>query len=193
VNFDRYLAEVHSYHKPVLVAEYGGRSELGAPSEDYLQGQLHSGLWASFVCPFAGTALHWWWNFTDGADLYGHYSGLARFAVGIDRLARDYHPVRPRVVGGDGPLLAAGMQDADSGFYWIHHPDIFENWLTVPTVTGAGLRLGGLAAGRYRLEFWDTLAGTIVATREEELGPVSAIALPAVPRDLALKLQRLAP
>ena len=95
INFRRYLREVRRYPKPILVAEYGGRSERGAPSRDYLTAQMHSGLWASFVYPFGGTAMHWWWNFIHGEDLYGHYAALTRFAQGIDRLQRDYAVARP--------------------------------------------------------------------------------------------------
>ena len=191
INFDRYLQEVEHFHKPVLVAEYGGRSELGVPSEDYLCGQLHSGIWASFTSPFAGVALHWWWNFVEGADLYDHYRGLSRFALGIDRIAKDYHPVRPKVSGPGEQLFASGMQDADSGFYWVYHPDLFEHWREVPTVNGAIVRLAGLAPGRYRVDFWDTLAGAIIDTREVTLTGNDDILLPKVARDLALKIHRL--
>lgn len=97
INFRRYLDEVEQYPKPVLVAEYGGRSERGAPSRDYLTAQMHSGLWASFVHPFGGTAMHWWWNFIHGEDLYGHFEALARFAQGIDRLEHDYREVTPQL------------------------------------------------------------------------------------------------
>lgn len=186
-NFDRYLAEVGRFAKPVLVAEYGGRSELGAPSADYLEAQLHSGLWASLVRPFAGAALHWWWNFTDGADLYGHYRGLTRFAAGIDRLARDYRPVYPQLRPAAG-LAVAGMQAADAGIYWIHDPDCFENWAGLSERSGAVLAVTGLKPGRYRVEFWDTMAGTISGRRDIEVGDETLIPLPAVTRDLAVKI-----
>lgn len=191
-NFDRYLREVTHYGKPVLVAEYGGRSELGAPSEDYLRGQLHSGIWASFTSPFAGLALQWWWNFTDGADLYGHYRGLARFAAGIDRLTHDYWPVRSRIAAEDTILHVAGMQSADSGFYWIHHPNIFVAWDDVPTIGNATLRVSDLQPGRYQLECWHTLRGEILLTTIVELSGQNDLPLPAIERDLAVKLSRIA-
>ena len=78
------------YDKPVLIAEYGGRSELGAPSKDYLEAQLHSGIWASAMADFAGTAMQWWWNFTDGIDGYRHYKPLAAFVADMNRLEADY-------------------------------------------------------------------------------------------------------
>ena len=67
-----YLDEVAHYNKPVLVAEFGGRSELGAPNGDYLEAQLHSGIWASAMADFAGSAMVVV-NFTDGIDGYRHY------------------------------------------------------------------------------------------------------------------------
>jgi glycosyltransferase XagB len=186
-NFDRYLAEVAAYRKPVLVAEYGGRSEQGAPSADYLEAQLHSGLWASLVRPFAGAALHWWWNFTDGADLYGHYRGLSRFAAGIDRLERDYRPVDPQLRPAAG-LAVAGMQAADAGFYWVHDPAIFEQWDGLPARPDAALVITGLRPGRYHVEFWDTMAGSIRERREVEITGETIVALPAVTGDLAVKI-----
>jgi hypothetical protein len=186
-NFDRYLAEVGRFAKPVLVAEYGGRSELGAPSADYLEAQLHSGLWASLVRPFAGSALHWWWNFTDGADLYRHYRGLSRFAAGIDRLARDYRTVQPQLLP-DAGLAVAGMQAADAAVYWIHDPGIFEAWSQLAVRPGAVLRIAGLRPGSYRVEFWDTIAGTVVERRTMAIDGDTAIPLPPVLRDLAVKV-----
>lgn len=186
-NFDRYLAEVERFAKPVLVAEYGGRSELGAPSADYLEAQLHSGLWASLVRPFAGAALHWWWNFTDGADLYHHYRGLSRFATGIDRLARDYRTVQPQLRP-DAGLAVAGMQAADAGIYWIHDPDIFEHWQALAARPGAALVVAGLRAGSYRIEFWDTVAGTVVERRTVAIDGETVVPLPSVLRDLAVKV-----
>jgi hypothetical protein len=186
-NFDRYLAEVQLYRKPVLVAEYGGRAEQGAPSHDYLEAQLHSGLWASLVRPFAGVALHWWWNFTDGARLYGHYKGLSRFAAGIDRLERDYAPARVTLQPNAG-LVVAGMQAKDAGFYWVHDPRIFEHWQGLKPHAGAVLRLSGLRPGRYRLELWDTMTGNVNEVRELNIEGEISIALPTINRDLAVKL-----
>ncbi|MEK7414631.1 MAG: beta-galactosidase, partial [Planctomycetota bacterium] len=188
INYDNYLQEVVRYKKPVLVAEFGGRSELGAPSFDYLEAQLHSGIWASLVEPFAGLALHWWWNFVDGANLYPHYRGLANFAAGIDRIAHDYRQVKPTIISARSRLAAAGMQDSNSGFYWIYDLEIFENWKNVPTTANARIELHNLKPGLYRLEFWDTMAGKTVAVREETLSADPTIALPPVPRDLALKI-----
>ncbi|MBN8526121.1 MAG: hypothetical protein J0M02_12375, partial [Planctomycetes bacterium] len=186
-NFDRYLAEVAGFAKPVLVAEYGGRSEQGAPSGDYLEAQLHSGLWASLVRPFAGAALHWWWNFVDGADLYPHYRGLTRFAAGIDRLARDYRVADPRLRP-DAGLRAAGMQAADAGFYWIHDPGIFEAWKDLPERAGARLVIPGLAPGRYRIELWDTRGDGPRERSEAIVDGELVIDLPPVRRDLAVKV-----
>ena len=81
------------------------------------------------------------------------------------------------------------MQDDNSGFYWIYHPNIFTAWDGLPTISGARLHLSGLTKGRYRVEFWNTLDGKMIEARNETLGPDTDILLPPVPKDLAMKVQ----
>lgn len=57
VNFRGYISEVDYLKKPIFVAEYGGKSEQGAPSADYLEAQLYTGIWASLCYSFAGMAI----------------------------------------------------------------------------------------------------------------------------------------
>lgn len=190
LNFDRYLAEVAHYRKPVMIAEYGGRSEQGAPDGDYLEAQLHSGLWASLVEPFAGAAMPWWWDFTEGANLYHHFRALADFNTGIDRIRHDYRPVRPSVAGAAAEWRAAGMQDETSGFYWVHHQRIFEHWQHPPLGTGFVLQISGLRPGTYHVSFWNTSTGAKTETRMESASGTMQMPLPTIAGDLGIRVER---
>jgi hypothetical protein len=184
VNFDNYLSEVAAFKKPTFVAEYGGRSELGAPNEDYLEAQLHSGLWASLVMPFAGMAAQWWWNYVDAGDRYFHYAAISAFCSGIDRLKFHYKTITPRLEAKD--LRVRGMQAEDRGFYWIYHPEIFVRYQDLPTIDGAVLHLEGLKAGNYRvtMQRCDQIKG------EEQTVPLpGSIKLPSIRRDLAIRVE----
>ena len=136
INFRRYLSEVEQYQKPVFVAEYGGRSELGAPDGDYLLAQLHSGLWASMVTNIGGIAKQWWWNFTDGGNHYHHYIGIRTFHQGMDRVRFDYQMID--LPTNNANLRASALQGNDQSEHrleiWLHDRDIFESW-NEPTKT----------------------------------------------------------
>jgi cellulose synthase/poly-beta-1,6-N-acetylglucosamine synthase-like glycosyltransferase len=186
-NFRRYLSEVESYNKPVFVAEYGGRSELGAPSADYLEAQLHSGLWASVMHPFAGVAKAWWWNFIEGRNLYGHYKGLSAFVRDINRVRDDYAVVTPAVESAAGVLNAAGMNSTSQAVVWVYHKDVFTKWESLPAVTDAVLSLDGLVRPPCRVEYWNTMTGEV--THETiAAGAAPRLRLPPVRRDLAVKI-----
>jgi len=117
VNFRNYLDEVRQYGKPVFVAEYGGRGTLGAPSGDYLNAQMQSGLWASLLSPLSGTAMHWWWNFVDGEVLYSHYRALSNFSRDIDRLKHRFRTVRSFAHSTETRLSVLGLQAGSQGHY----------------------------------------------------------------------------
>lgn len=191
-NFRRYVGEVEPYAKPVFVAEFGGRSELGAPSPDYLEAQLHSGLWASIMFPFAGVAKAWWWNFIDGKDLYWHFKGIAAFVRDVDRIRNDFVTVSPPVAPEGCGLKAAGMRSDDMVVAWVHHRNIFTKWTGIPAVSGAELILDGVKEGIWRVEYWDTCAAKITGEAGVECGSngVVRLALPVVNRDLAVKMRR---
>jgi hypothetical protein len=189
VNFAGYVAEEAAFGKPIFVAEFGGRSELGAPSADYLEAQLHSGLWASLMQPLAGTAMHWWWNFIDGYDLYFHFKPYAEFARRVDRLQRSYRTISPEVRADAPGLKASGLHGGDRAVAWVHHERVFEMWRNVPVVPGAVLRLDGLDPGVYRVECIDTVTGRTVCSGDvaAEDGTLEA-SLPPVQRDLAVAI-----
>lgn len=191
VNFRNYLKEVAHFNKPVFMAEYGGRSELGAPSRDYLEAQLHSGLWAGAMQPFAGSAFSWWWNFIEGQDLYFHFTSLQRFLDGIDRIERDLKPIPPLMFKATRPLRCSGLQDDQGGIYWIYHKGIFESCDTRP-VKDVTLDVYGPPGGVYRCRVMDTWTGEWLRDERITIEDKGArIALGDYQRGLALRLDRI--
>ena len=84
------------YGKPHLVGEFG-ISWRGDDSKFDPQGlatNLHNGLWASALAGNAGGAAIWWWDsYVHPKDLYGQFTGLARFARAVDWPRRRFAPL----------------------------------------------------------------------------------------------------
>lgn len=193
INFDKYLAEVVQYRKPVLVAEYGARSEQGAANGDYLTAQIHSGLWASAVEPFAGSAMPWWWDYIDGANLYPHFAALQHFLAGIDRVATDYRTVRPILTQAPSGWRVAGQQADDRGFYWVHRLAIFSAWsLTRLESPPLEMTLTHLRPGRYRIRFMATDQPTDLGYHEMASTGTLTFTLPRILGDLGVRLDPIA-
>ncbi len=87
----------HRYRKPYMITEFGGN--WNASSWPQLEADLHAGLWTSWMTSAAGTALYWWFEHIDRADLYFHYQALAAYAAGEDRRRGPQEPdLRPWTV-----------------------------------------------------------------------------------------------
>jgi len=85
------------YAKPHLVGEYG-ISWRGSDSRYDAAGlatNLHNSLWAGAMSGGAGGACNWWWDdYVDPKDLWGRFTGLAKFAAAVDWPRRDFRPIR---------------------------------------------------------------------------------------------------
>ncbi len=192
LNFANYFREVGQYRKPLFVAEYGARQEDNNSSPDGTEAQLHSGLWASLVSPLSGAAMHWWWNYIDGADKYFHYKALADFSRDIDRLRTEFRPVRLPLRNARGTLRVAAMQAKDEAFCWVYHPRIFQTLKRLPTVSDAVLVVGNLEPGDYRVVYWDTYEGKPIGEETIDCRGSLELRLPPVHRDIAVKMRRVA-
>lgn len=84
------------YRKPHLMGEFGiswrGSDEKFDPKG--VGTNLHNGLWAAALTGHAGGAAIWWWDsYVEPKNLYGHFTGLARFAAGVDWPRRRFEPL----------------------------------------------------------------------------------------------------
>ncbi|MBN1808386.1 MAG: hypothetical protein JW909_04915 [Planctomycetes bacterium] len=181
------------YGKPFMVTEYGGAwngtDELG------LEADLHSGLWAFWMTPAAGTPLLWWFDFIERRDLYFHFTALEAFARGEDR--RKAASPASYFFSVPGGLEAMFYGDDASGYGWIYDP---AEMTYLPAAdkrrlrTGVEVRLPAVMNGDFEIEFWDTCAGKVLGAAAVSASAGSGISftLPDFRSDIALKYRRTA-
>ena len=154
----------------------------------------------------AGTPLFWWFDLVDRRDLYPQYRALANFSAGEERrgsdaqgfiaagvrasaLAAGYSPPSvPEVL----VMGRAGSREAD---VWAARREFVSRWPEAPEkvepLDDVAVAVPGLAPGRYRVEFWDTLTGEIFDRTELELATRGDLYVPLPPLgiDVALKIR----
>jgi len=188
-----------SYGKPALMAECGYDFKGAMP--ETTKRYLHLCLWGTYMIPFGGTGMSWWWDFIDARDLYPMFRPLARFAQGEDRRGRNLVTKDATVHQPDsmvaGDLAALALQNDQGGYFWIYERRLFRaesDKEFVPTERkGLTLRMAGISDGAYRVEFWDTRKGVSVseATVEAKDGALEA-PIPPFTSDIAGKVKPLA-
>jgi hypothetical protein len=176
------------YRKPVLIAEYGGHWMEN--SADKLDAELHCGLWATAMMPYAGNTGFWWWLHLHFADKYAHYRALANFMAGEDRRGLDLEQSNLLVESTGTVLKAVGLQNDTQADVWVYHRRMPTKLTPRPRVAGGKVSLTGLQNGPVEVEFWDTWAGRKAGTVKLEVvsGKVT-IPLPDLEGDLAFKLR----
>jgi len=187
-----------SMGKPAIMTECGYHWD-GAPPETTVR-YLHLCLWSSYMMPFAGSGMPWWWDFIDSRDLYDRFRPLAEFAKGEDKRGRNLEMAKGIPVDAKGhpvPMLTAEVLKNDhSGYFWIYENRLQrkESDFNVRFTQreGVALHLGGMADGSYRIEFWDTYKGGCVheVTASAKNGVVICPA-PAFTSDIAGKIKPL--
>ena len=189
----RTVAYNRSFNKPVLVTEFGG-SHM-AEGIKHLREGLHAGLWASACMPLGGTPLFWWWQVIEEENFYPKYAALARFMQGEDRRDPEFRSERPVLLVNDTTtsLLDGQCLKSDTRVLgWIYRAQDFPDVDPTgkPTVEDLTLRLDEMEEGSYVVEFWDTMTGRMLETRDAavEEGELE-VATPPLVRDMAFKVK----
>ena len=157
-----------SYGKPAIMAEcgYDFKGAMPETTERY----LHICLWASYMMPFAGNGLSWWWDFIDDRDLYYMFRPIAEFARGEDRRRRNLKMSDGSLHAPGGAavaeLAAITFQNDRSGYFWVYERRLLRAEsdfdFTPEERKDLTLKLAGLKDGTYRIEFWDTRKGECI-------------------------------
>jgi len=185
------------FEKPYFMAEIGTDSTEGVDKKDLDGAYLHAAIWSQYMLSCAGNAMPWWWDsYVHPKNMYYHWAALTAFDKGTDRRGKGYRMSTSRVLAEVGGLRtcvsAIGMMNDREGFIWVFDPawTRFEPGRPEPPeIKNASVRINGLAEGKYKVEFWDTLAGTVVG-KADVVSDANGldIALPAFMKDMAVKV-----
>ncbi|MFH1905139.1 MAG: DUF5060 domain-containing protein [bacterium] len=185
----QYYQAMKRFNKPIFISEFGGHW-AGSPP-DIMARDLHTGLWANYMCPLAASPLFWWWNFVEEENLYFHYKALAEFCAGEDRRNKNLQMKEISLVDESGYLRAQCLGNKDTAYIWIYS---FLSALRIPheerIMKNATIILEDMLEDIYVIEFWDTYKGIItdmkeIATVEGKL----TVKLPDISKDMALKIK----
>ena len=187
-----------SFGKPALMTEagYDFKGAMPETTERY----LHLCLWGSYMIPFAGAAVSWWWDFIDARNLYAVFRPLAEFARGEDRRGRNLEMAEGLLKDAEGrplrELCADVLRNDRSGYFWIYERRLFraesDPVFSPEPREGLSLEIPGMVDGAYRVEFWDTWAGGRLAeTTASAVNGVLACPVPRFTGDIAGKIRFL--
>ncbi len=182
-----------AYRKPFFVSEYGTDWKGWKPDTDPHFRALHQAIWSGAFTGAGGTGMTWWWEEIHRANLYGHWSALAKFLDGTGIGRGDLRPAQ--WAEHDEHVVPFGMAAPDEALLWLL--DRACDWpegalVEQPApVTGAAVKLQGVADGTWSVEWWDTLAGVCVA-RGEATAESGALRLqvPAFQVDIAARIKK---
>lgn len=189
---DRHFSS-YSNKKPFWVTEYGGHP-LGSTFLG-LEADLHAGMWSSWMTHAVGAPLLWWYDVIDQRNLYRHFQGFSRYAQGEDRRSLDGRCSNVSMQGATRDLMGIQYTWAHGAYLWVGNAQAMAEWPEegqYPKHQGVQVVIPDLAAGAYRVEFWDTLAGQIKGTQMKELkaNETLNLDLPPFEIDVAIKVKR---
>ncbi len=182
------------YEKPFFVSEYGTDWKGWKPDTDPHLRALHQAIWSGLFTGAAGTGMTWWWENIHSANLYRHWSALSGFLKGTAAGRGDFQPARFEKT--DGPVTPFGVAGRDEALVWLldracDWPDGAKTDNPAP-VKGATVTLTGLSAGRWGIEWWDTLEGQSLGAVEAEVSSGSLqLSPPSFEADIAARLKKL--
>jgi len=187
-----------AFGKPYFVGEFSGGTDPRTDQKDVAGIRLHSGLWASFMTPTAGSALPWWWDIhVQKFDLYHHFQALSAFAAGEDRRGRKLAFVSQKVqVTEHLAVDVLGLYDRLGAYLWVYNKRAAQDDVALSKLpvlpAPVQIALSGFIAGTYRVEIWDTYEGKVLhAEKRETDGRGLVVSIPRQPRDVAVKIRKI--
>lgn len=187
----QYYDRMKKFGKPAFISEYGGHW-AGSEKEIMIR-DLHTGLWANYMTPLAGSPQFWWWNLVDEENLYFHYKALASFTEGEDRRGKDLQQKTVAVEEETGHLSAIALGNSNTAYVWVYN---FLTALRIPAEKklfgNAQIIVNDMENGKYRIEFWDTYTGKIAGEKISYAdNGILKVKLPDIETDIACKIKGL--
>jgi len=182
--------------QPVLVGEWGRGWNPADDQQDRSGTAYRQALWSGWMHGFAASPWTWWWDTAvEPNHLLTQLSRLARFVAGEDPRGETWSTLAIALPQGRQADCLIGVNRAYGYVYQpgaVDHPGAAA--LEPVLAAARHLVITGLAAGRWRCEFWDVSSGvalparTITATSE-----AADLGSPGLSGEFAFKLTRLAP
>jgi len=182
--------------QPVLIGEWGRGWNPADDQQDRSGTAYRQALWSAWMHGFSAGPWTWWWDTAvEPNHLLAQLSRLSRFVAGEDPRGETWTTLAIALPQGRQADCLIGINRA---YGYVYQPGAVDNpgAAALQPVLSAGrhLVITGLAAGRWRCEFWDVTSGaalparTITATSE-----AADLGSPGVSGEFAFKLTRLAP
>ncbi len=182
------------FGKPTFSAEFGGNWNGTTPAR--LHADLHAGLWSNAMTTTAGAPFFWWFDFVDRYGLYREHQALARFMAGEDRRGlrlRTQTPPVTKAGQATDELGAVALVGARRAWFWAYDTlaaEIMPEERFARRHGGAEALIGGLAPGRYDIEYWDTSRGAVTHRAAAVAAPEGLrLSLPDFTIDIAAKIR----
>jgi hypothetical protein len=190
----KFLRE-HAPNKPVLIGEFGLANPKWGLSDYMKQDQqgvhFHNCLWASAFAGPSGTAMFWWWDQLDRQNAYKHYRPLAAFLANVSFTG--LHELDATASGEQLRLLS--YQGQACAYLWIFNTEatwwnqVVEKKPLAP-IGAATIEIRNLQPGNYRIEWWDTHEGKVIATEQQTVLSTPLLArVPSFSADIACKIK----
>jgi hypothetical protein len=184
--FDKRIAKLQEFGKPIVLEEYGGGWWGG--SQNMLAQNLHDGLWIAWMKGLPSTPFAWWWNLLFEKQLVRYHRAFAAY-VRDESATGDGWQGEAAFVSGAPNLRALARHNADRAYVWVYDESVTEafephpgRWPGAPR-NGIGVRpaptpldakfvsgapdlfparsaavvdLAGMKDGEYAVEIWET-------------------------------------
>lgn len=181
------------YDKPFLFIEYGPQTADLPISEDRWQRDFRTGMWVSNMIPSAAPGQFWYHREWDEYKLYRYQKGLSAYNAGEDRRGAGLKTVS--ATASSPRVTVQAMSNGQMAYLYVYD---FENMLQsapaqVPQerhLRDVEVSIPDMRAGRYSVEYWDTIEGQVIATAElTGTGGALKMILPQFAQDLAIKIK----
>ncbi|MFQ1021475.1 DUF5060 domain-containing protein [Tardisphaera saccharovorans] len=155
-NISYWVGQYMSFHKPILVAEFGA-SYISAVN-DPVGISLQLGLWSAVASGSAGTAMTWWWDsFVDPNDLYFQFQAVRNLVSQLN-----FSGFRPLdVSSSSGSAEAVG--NGTAALIFLVNSSLASDWANyyeLGRATSAKVALR-MQPGSYWLERWNPTTGSV--------------------------------
>jgi len=195
--------------KPLIMGEWGASPEREEPNAATRNGvALHNGLWAAPFAGMASTAMYWWWDWlVEPANLWPHFKGISTFLRDEDLAL-----LKPKPAKADNfAAITLALGSDQRALVWLrnisyNHDDLrFKYQIAMSTgeasdatfifdpktLRDVSVTVRSLADGEYKVTWFDTMTGDVIASSSITSAQGQAIIVaPAFNKDLAAKIIR---